>query len=163
MDDFEDSKTALVAECDCTVNADLCSKHNIKGYPTIKYGNPNDLQDYSGGRTIEDLREFAKTNLGPYCGPENPEICNENDKNVLDELMGMDVDNLKEMIGKREMAIQDAEKTFKTELEKLQSMYETLVKDKESQIDAVKDSKFGILKSVYAHQSSLDMSEGKDL
>merc|ERR1712166_1421465 len=38
MEEFADSKTALVADVDCTVEEALCSTHGVQGYPTIKHG-----------------------------------------------------------------------------------------------------------------------------
>merc|ERR1712072_1271417 len=64
-----DSKTAVIADVDCTVHQDLCGQHGVEGYPTIKYGDPNNMEDYQGGRELEDLQTFAKENLGPSCGP----------------------------------------------------------------------------------------------
>merc|ERR1712159_807484 len=69
MEDFKDSKTALVADVDCTVHQDLCGKHGVQGYPTIKYGDPNNLEDYQGGRSYDDLSTFAKAGLSPSCRP----------------------------------------------------------------------------------------------
>ena len=37
MEEFKDSKTAVVADVDCTVEEELCSTHGVQGYPTIKY------------------------------------------------------------------------------------------------------------------------------
>lgn len=64
MEEYADSTTALVADVDCTAEgAPLCQTHGVGGYPTIKYGDPQDLQDYNGGRNLEDLQAFAKENL----------------------------------------------------------------------------------------------------
>mmetsp|Transcript_42015 Transcript_42015/g.75466 ORF Transcript_42015/g.75466 Transcript_42015/m.75466 type:complete len:181 (-) Transcript_42015:107-649(-) len=57
---------ALIADVDCTTAGKaLCSQHGIRGYPTIKYGDPSDLKDYSGARDFDSLLEFAKENLKP--------------------------------------------------------------------------------------------------
>merc|ERR1711939_344982 len=80
MDEFKDSKTALVADVDCTVHQDLCGKHGVQGYPTIKYGDPNNMEDYQGGRDFDDLQKFAKENLGPSCGPANLDLCDAEQK-----------------------------------------------------------------------------------
>merc|ERR1712216_77940 len=63
MEEFKDSKSAVVADVDCTVHQDLCGKHGVQGYPTIKYGDPNNMEDYQGGRSYEDLSAFAKEKL----------------------------------------------------------------------------------------------------
>merc|ERR1711943_151867 len=45
MEEFKDSKSAVVADVDCTVHQDLCGKHGVQGYPTIKYGDPNKVEE----------------------------------------------------------------------------------------------------------------------
>merc|ERR1711959_835568 len=84
MEEFKDSKTALVADVDCTVHQDLCSKYGVQGYPTIKYGDVNNLEDYQGGRSLEDLQTFAKENLGPTCGPANLDLCDAEQKKKVE-------------------------------------------------------------------------------
>ena len=46
MEDFE-NKDVLVADVDCTSNDGkaLCEKVGVRGFPTLKYGDPDDLQD----------------------------------------------------------------------------------------------------------------------
>merc|ERR1711920_1029383 len=60
-----DSPTSVVADVDCTTEGkELCEKNDVRGYPTIKYGDVGDLKDYQGGRSYEDLKKFAGENLG---------------------------------------------------------------------------------------------------
>jgi hypothetical protein len=69
IDEFKGSETTLIADVDCTKNGKkLCAKVGVDGYPTIKYGDPNDLQTYEGGRDLDSLKAFAHENLGPKCG-----------------------------------------------------------------------------------------------
>mmetsp|Transcript_89548 Transcript_89548/g.252336 ORF Transcript_89548/g.252336 Transcript_89548/m.252336 type:complete len:168 (+) Transcript_89548:222-725(+) len=107
MDEFKDSKTSLVADVDCTTDGkDLCEKHGVKGYPTIKYGDPNDLQDYSGGRDYAALKTFADENLGPTCGPDNLDLCDEESKTLIAKFQKMDADEL-------DMAIEEGDAKIK--------------------------------------------------
>jgi len=90
MEDFAGSSTSLVGDADCTAEGkELCGKHDVRGYPTIKYGDPAELKDYNGGRTYEDLKKFADENLGPTCGPTNLELCPEGDRAKLESFMKM--------------------------------------------------------------------------
>ena len=69
MKEFEDSPTALVAKVDCTAGGkEICKDYGVTGYPTIKYGDPADLQDYAGQREYDALYSFAQENLKPLCG-----------------------------------------------------------------------------------------------
>jgi hypothetical protein len=90
MEDFAGSSTSLVGDADCTAEGkELCSNHDVRGYPTIKWGDPAELKDYNGGRTYEDLKKFADENLGPTCGPTNLELCPEGDRAKLESFMKM--------------------------------------------------------------------------
>mmetsp|Transcript_79021 Transcript_79021/g.246091 ORF Transcript_79021/g.246091 Transcript_79021/m.246091 type:complete len:128 (-) Transcript_79021:154-537(-) len=95
MDDFKGSPTALVADVDCTTEGkELCERHKVGGYPTIKYGDPSDLKDYQGGRSYDDLKKFADENLGPTCGPTNLDLCSAETKTKLEVFMKMTADRL---------------------------------------------------------------------
>merc|ERR1711862_945417 len=60
-DDWASSEVGLIAEVDCTTDGKpLCDQNGVKGFPTLKYGDPLALEDYSGGRSLKDLAEFAK-------------------------------------------------------------------------------------------------------
>lgn len=111
MDDFKDSPTALVADVDCTTEGkDLCETHGVQGFPTIKYGDPSDLQEYNGGRSYEDLKAFADENLGPTCGPgENIVHCDETVKAAIEKYMKMSA-------GKLEGKIRNVKKAYEQDL-----------------------------------------------
>mmetsp|Transcript_102817 Transcript_102817/g.296047 ORF Transcript_102817/g.296047 Transcript_102817/m.296047 type:complete len:134 (-) Transcript_102817:91-492(-) len=102
MDDFADSPTSLVADVDCTTEGkELCEKHGVRGYPTIKYGDPGDLQDYNGGRSYDDLKKFAEENLGPSCGPgENIGLCDADTKAKIETYLPMSTGKLEGKIRK---------------------------------------------------------------
>mmetsp|Transcript_114553 Transcript_114553/g.255633 ORF Transcript_114553/g.255633 Transcript_114553/m.255633 type:complete len:130 (+) Transcript_114553:240-629(+) len=116
MDDFKDHPSALIADVDCTAEGkDLCEKHGVGGYPTIKYGDPTDLQDYKGGRSYEDLKKFAEENLGPQCGLKNLDLCSEEHKAKLETFAKMSV-------GKLEGKIRNAFKVLKEEVPLMQKV-----------------------------------------
>jgi len=99
MDDFKDSPTALVADVDCTAGGkDLCEKYGVQGFPTIKYGDPAEFQDYNGGRSYEELKKFADENLGPTCGPANLDLCEDGPRAKIEKFMGMTVERLENKI-----------------------------------------------------------------
>merc|ERR1711939_1228752 len=143
MEEFKDSKTALIADVDCTVHQDLCGKHGV-------HGDPNNLEDYQGGRSLEDLQAFAKENLGPTCGPKNLDLCDATQKAEVEAAMALDAAALDAKIAEGEKKLEDAESTFKSEVEKLQAKYESLQKEKDETIANVKKSGLGMLKSVKA-------------
>ena len=56
--------TALVADVDCTTEGKpLCEENGVQGFPTIKWGSPDALEDYEGAccGLSQDLRDTAST------------------------------------------------------------------------------------------------------
>merc|ERR1711988_1861576 len=92
------SATALVGHVDCTVHTNFCSNLGIQGYPTLRYGHPQNLEEYKGGRSIEDLQKFAEEHLGPTCGPESLEACDEGQKEKVQEWMALSAKDIDEKI-----------------------------------------------------------------
>lgn len=73
---------------DCTVHDELCSKYEIKGYPTLKvFKRDGSIDDYNGGRSFDELKKFVDTNLdeGPMCSLEGKSECTAEDLAILEE------------------------------------------------------------------------------
>lgn len=151
MAEFKDSKTALVADVDCTAGGkSLCDKVGVRGYPTIKQGDPNNMEDYKGGRTFDDLQKFAKNNLGPTCGPANLDLCDEEGKANIAKYSAMSSAELDTLIKDSDEKSAKVEADFKTFVEGLQKNYESASKKKDEDIAALKDSGLGFAKAVRA-------------
>eukprot|EP00930_Biecheleria_cincta_P020692 TRINITY_DN154_c0_g2_i1.p1 TRINITY_DN154_c0_g2~~TRINITY_DN154_c0_g2_i1.p1 ORF type:complete len:174 (+),score=52.63 TRINITY_DN154_c0_g2_i1:231-752(+) len=142
----------LIADVDCTSDGGkaLCEKMGVKGYPTIKWGDPNALEDYSGGREYDDLKKWAKKNLKPICSPKNIELCDDEKKQKISELQALKPEDLTAQIEAKQAEIKLAEETFDKEVKALQAKYETLQKEKEEAVKNVKDSGLGLMLSVQA-------------
>lgn len=163
MAEFADSPTALVADVDCTASGkDLCTKVGVKGYPTIKHGDPNNLEDYQGGRDFDALHEFASENLGPSCGPANMDLCSDEKKAEIEELKAMGKEKLEETVAELEKTIADAEEHFNEELKKLQNKYEEIQKTKDDSVADAKSKNLGLMKSIVGFLSSDDGGEGEE-
>ena len=149
MAEFADSPTQLVADVDCTTEGKpLCDANGVRGYPTIKWGDPADLQDYQGGRDFASLKKFAEENLKPMCSPMNIDLCDDDKKKQIEEFQAMSDEEMDAKIAEYEKQLEDAEENFKTEVSKLQATYQKLSEDKDAALAAVKDSGLGLLKSV---------------
>jgi hypothetical protein len=148
MDEFKDSTTALIADVDCTVEEELCGKHGVEGYPTIKYGDPADLKDYQGGREYDDLLAFAKESLGPSCGPKHLDLCSEEQKKAITDIQALTDEQIMTQIKEKEDAVAAAEKKFTEEVDKLQAKYEEMNKAKDEEIATIKGSGLSTLVSV---------------
>ncbi len=55
-----DGKKVVVASVDCTTSADVCTKNNVKGYPTLiahKEGSAEGVK-YNGARELKAMSEW---------------------------------------------------------------------------------------------------------
>jgi hypothetical protein len=148
---YKDSKTALVAEVDCTTEGKkLCDDQGVRGFPTLKYGDPSALEDYQGGRDFASLESFAKENLKPMCSPSNLDLCDDAKKAEISSLMSLSEADLAAKISVEEKKLEEAEEFFQAEVKKLQETYQKLMEEKESKLAAVKASGLGLMKAVKA-------------
>jgi len=148
---FEGHATALVADVDCTAGGkDLCQTVGVSGYPTIKWGSPDSLEDYEGGRDYDALEKFADESLKPMCSPSNLDLCEEDKKKEIQKFMDMTPEKLDEEIAAKEKMNTEAEEEFEAEVKKLQEKYEGLEKEKTEKLAAVKASGLGLAKAVKA-------------
>merc|ERR1719188_2252918 len=149
MKEYEGSSTVLIADVDCTAGGkELCNSVGVRGYPTIKSGDPNDLQDYKGGRSFNDLKKHAET-LGPTCGPANIDLCDTEKKAKIEEFMALGAAKREEMIKEKEADSEKLESDFKAFVDGLQKQYKEESEKKDSAIEAIKNSGLGLLKSVH--------------
>jgi len=155
MAEFKDSKTALVSDVDCTAaGKDLCSDIGVRGYPTIKHGDPNNLEDYKGGRDFDSLKKFAEENLGPTCGPANLDLCDDAKKAEIEKFSKMSASDLEAAIKSKTEAMEKLETDFKEFVEGLQKQYTEANEKKDKDVAAVKDSGLGLMKAVAAHSKA---------
>jgi len=158
IDKFSGSATQLVADVDCTADGKpLCDANGVKGYPTIKWGDPADLQDYQGGRSYDDLEKFATANLKPVCSPKNIDLCDDAKKAEIAKLQALPASELDAMIEEEMAKMEDAEATFKAEVNKLQEKYQALSDAKDKAIQDVKDAGLGLMKSVKAAKGKAEL------
>lgn len=122
----------MVADVDCTEGGkSLCEKHNVQGYPTIKWGDPDDLKDYDGARDLSALQTFASENLGPTCGPDSLELCDEADKKFIAKFQKWDIDELDIAVEEKDAKV----KTIRDRGGKIVSDLENQVKDLQGKIE----------------------------
>jgi len=157
MKAFKDDESRLVADVDCTTAGKaLCDQVGVRGYPTIKHGDPNNLEDYKGGRDYAALEKFAK-GLKPVCSPAKLDLCEPEMKAKILELQKLSAADLEKQIKEKEAEMEKAEATFKDEVDKLQKTYQKLQDDKEATITAIKDSGLGLMKSVKASAGKAEL------
>ena len=150
--EYKDSETLFVGEVDCTSEEgkQLCADFGVKGYPTIKYGNPSDLEDYKGGRNLEALLAHAET-IKPSCSPSRRDSCSPEETQEIDKLLARPRLEIAEMVLEKEGIIAAAEEEFKKAVEALQETYTNLLKTKDEKIEEVNQSGLKLLKAVLSH------------
>jgi len=147
--------TGLIADVDCTTDGGkpLCDRMGVKGFPAIKWGDPNAMEDYEGGRTYDDLKKFAFANIKSICGPANLDLCEEEKKQDIAALQALPAEELGAKIEEKQAALKEAESTFEAEVKQLQEKYEQLQKDKDAKVAEIKASGLGLMLSVQAAAS----------
>jgi len=155
MAEYKDSQTVLIADVDCTAGGKAkCEEVGVRGYPTIKYGDPDDLQDYKGGRSFADLKKFTE-GLGPQCGPSNLDLCDEAKKKQIEDFKALETSEREALIKEKEDSIAKLESDFKAFVEGLNKQYQEETEKKDQAIEAVKTSGLGLLKSVHSYEKKL--------
>merc|ERR1719161_3182658 len=79
----------------------------------------------------------------PVCDPAKMDLCEPAMKEKILELQKLSAADLDKQIKEKEAEIENAEKTFTDEVDKLQKAYQKLQEDKEATVTAVKDSGLG--------------------
>jgi len=150
MTKFADHATILVGDVDCTTEGKpLCDGNGVKGFPTIKHGDPANLEDYNGGRDYASLEKFASS-LKPVCSPANIDLCDAEGKANIEKIQALSDEELSTQIAALEKKGTDAETTFKTELAALQARYQELQEEQDAAVAAIKESGLALIKSVQA-------------
>jgi len=163
MKEYEDHATIAIHEVDCTTaGKPLCDSNGVKGFPTLKHGDPNNFEDYDGGRDYAAFSAFAKT-LKPLCSPSNMDLCDDEGKAQIAKVQALSDDELKAEIAAAEKKAEDAEATFKTELDTLQKTYKQLQDDKDATLAEVKASGVGLKKAVLAARSAPAADDKEEL
>lgn len=157
MEDFADSATQLVADVDCTTDGKpLCDANGVRGYPTIKWGDPSALEDYQGGRDYDSLKKFVDENLKPVCSPSNIDLCDDEKKAEIEKFQAMSDEDLDAAIKSKEEEAEKAEEDFKNFVQGLQQQYQDAMAKKDETVAAVKASGLGLMKAVKAAKGSKD-------
>lgn len=150
--EYKDSSTILVADVDCTgAGQSLCQEVGVRGYPTIKYGDPDNLKDYKEGRTLKDLQAFA-AKLGPICGPQHPDHCDDAQKSQIAEFSALGAEKREAMMKEKNDEIDRLEAAFKADADAINKQYSEASEKKDAEVKAIKQSGFGMLRAVAAYK-----------
>lgn len=96
---FKGSPNLIVADVDCTTKEGepLCTRMDVKGYPTIKYfkpDGPKEGEKYDKGRDFATLKQFCKKKLKGKevkCDVLTKTGCTDAEVSILSTLEGKDL------------------------------------------------------------------------
>mmetsp|Transcript_32871 Transcript_32871/g.104839 ORF Transcript_32871/g.104839 Transcript_32871/m.104839 type:complete len:172 (-) Transcript_32871:568-1083(-) len=160
-DIYEDSKTVVIGDVDCTADGKpLCERFGVRGYPTIKFFNPPDEEgeDYKGGRSLEELKKFAATELGPGCAVDTIENCSEEQKKELETYIAMPAGERQAMLESLKKELSEAEAAHEALLKELQASY----KKSTEEVEQLKDASSSTIKLLKAATPSPKADAPKD-
>jgi protein disulfide-isomerase-like protein len=155
MEEYSSSANVLIADVDCIGSGKpICDEAGVQGFPTIKYGDPENLEAYKGGRDLSTLQGFA-ADLKPACNVGTLDNCDDDQQTAITELLALSEEDLQEKVSAHEKTLKDIEDTFKDEVQKLQATYQNVnVKKGEDIAELTRESQVGIVKSVLNHKQS---------
>jgi protein disulfide-isomerase A6 len=99
-DEYASSSSVVIGDADCTIEKDLCSKHGVSGYPTIKYYTAEtgrDGESYSGGRDADSLKTFVEDKLSKFCDVADESTCDEKEVKYLTKMKANAAKAVKEL------------------------------------------------------------------
>ncbi|CAJ1382728.1 unnamed protein product [Effrenium voratum] len=155
MKQYDGHDSIVVADVDCIGDGkSMCDEIGVEGFPTIKYGDPANLEDYEGGREFADLDKFTKTNLGPRCGPGSLDLCDADKKKLIESFLSMPGASLNKEIESKDEEIKAATKKHEEFVESLQKQYEESDKAMQAKKQEIKESGLGLMKAVKSYRKS---------
>jgi len=100
-EEYAASSDVLIADVDCTAEGEeLCTKFEVRGYPTIKYFKDGDTkgEDYQGGRDINSLKSFVEGNLERPCQVADSSKCTEKETKYIEKMKAKTSEDIKKQL-----------------------------------------------------------------
>lgn len=139
-DKLSENVEVLIGEVDCTVEKDLCAKHGVQGYPTIKYSDGYGWTKYEKGRDYASLEKFVEEELGESCF-DDPKLCSEEELEQIEKAKQMSQQELDIRLEEIENRVLQIQETFDSEVKKLQSTYQSLQEKKNTDTNEMNEEK----------------------
>ena len=96
--DKHKKKVLLIADVECSGDsAKFCLDQGVDKFPTLKYGNPFDLDEYKGKKELTDLERFVQE-LEPVCTVEDQRYCSTSEKTLIKKFQKTSLVALDELV-----------------------------------------------------------------
>jgi thiol-disulfide isomerase/thioredoxin len=150
MEDYKEDPHVLIGDCDCTGDCRaICEEMGVQGYPSLRFGDPTALQDYTGGRDLESLKKHAQT-LKPLCSLDKMHLCNDEQRRDIELMLAMSAEDLNAQVEEIEGELTAVESEYKAAVERLQAEYHRLQDEKNSAVARLKSTGLAIMKAIQA-------------
>ena len=161
MDEYKDSESLLVAECDCTSMhcKELCKKNGVSGYPTIKYGDPMALNDYKGAREYEAMKAKAEEPFEKPCSVSKLSDCQGEKRKEIEKLLNIPLADLKQKVEKFESELEEVEYSYQYDVRELEKKFNAMTKARDENKAKINADGFGITKSVLHYRQKQEATE----
>lgn len=133
-DELSEKVEVLIGEVDCTVEKELCQKHKVQGYPTIKYSTGFGWKSYKNGRDLEAFETFVDEKMQDGC-LDDEKLCSDEEKQELERYTALSMEELHAKLESIDEEKENAEVLFKGHTKKLQEKYQTLTQEKEFKLE----------------------------
>lgn len=137
-DKLSENVEVLIGEVDCTVEKDLCAKHGVQGYPTIKYSTGFGWKKYEQGRDYDTLEKFVEQKLQDSCF-DDPTLCTDEEKEKIDKYKSFNTAEIHIRLEEIETEKEDADVLFKGKVQKLQDEYQKLQTTKQETVSSLEE------------------------
>jgi len=153
----EEKPDLLIAEVDCTAeeSESICEENGIEGFPTLKYGDADFLESYEGSREFDEMYSFATTALKASCSPKNIDNCSDEEKEILEKIMAMSIEELEADVNAFDEMMEKSEEEFDESTEVLEQEYMAMMEaSKKTKAEAKAASNYDLLKSIQAMKAA---------
>jgi hypothetical protein len=139
-EEYKESRDYLIVDvnCDLKGHKSFCSQNGAKGFPTLKYGDPGNLEKYEGRRDFDSLKMHVENVMAPICSPFNEGNCDEDQKALMKTYASMSVKSLDADIETAKEDIKKAHKEKKQAIKTLENDFAAYHKEKAGVISLMK-------------------------
>ena len=129
LNGWKDIENENISKVNCVDESFLCARHEIVGYPTIKYKILREWFIYKEPRNITTMKNFAAFYINNGCA-EDKSLCTEEENYEIQQYAQMETPDLLKLQETRNKEYIELHGTYEEELFSLRKQYESLYAEK---------------------------------